>query len=140
MRNIDFSLGFNVDREKLSKYMSTQTEFNSLLETSFGYTGVNIKCPIVSDITKMKIKKLIFNPDIDGWNDEIITYGDYLKTLSEKERLKKLNKERFNTFLVFHSGKCIYSGVSADMMRESYYYFLKIIRTSYHIIEERLDI
>lgn len=39
MRNIDFSLGFLVNREKLAKYMCTQTEFHSLLETSFGYTG-----------------------------------------------------------------------------------------------------
>ena len=53
MRNIDFSVGFIVDREKLAKYMSTQTEFHSLLETSFGYTGVNIKIPIVKEIQKM---------------------------------------------------------------------------------------
>jgi len=57
MRNIDFSIGFFVDREKLAKYMSTQTEFHSLLETSFGYTGVNIKIPIEKNILSMNIKE-----------------------------------------------------------------------------------
>lgn len=60
MRNIDFSLGFHVDREKLTKYMNSQTEFHSLLETSFGYTGVNIKFPIKDDIRDMVLKKLSF--------------------------------------------------------------------------------
>lgn len=138
MRNIDFSLGFNVDREKLSHYMSTQTEFHSLLETSFGYTGVNVKLPIKDDITSMPIKRFIYTKD--NWLEDKITYNDYLKKLSEKERLKKLNKERYNTFLIFQSGRVIFSGISADLMRESYYYFLKIIKTSYNIIEERLDI
>jgi hypothetical protein len=143
MRNIDFSLGFNIDREKLSKYMSTQTEFHSLLETSFGYTGVNIKLPIEKSITTMTIKRLRYqcsDKEEHIWNEDSILYEDYLTKLPEKERLKKLNKERFNTFLVFHSGRVIFSGICAELMRDSYYYFLKIIRTSYDIIEERLDV
>ena len=39
MRNIDFSLGFNVDREKLNEYMHNYQNSHCLLETSFGYTG-----------------------------------------------------------------------------------------------------
>lgn len=56
MRNIDFSVGFIIDREKLNKYMVTQKDFHCLLETSFGYTGVNIKVPLQQDIRTMKIK------------------------------------------------------------------------------------
>ena len=137
MRNIDFSVGFTVDREKLSKYMSTQTEFHSLLETSFGYTGVNIKLPIVTDIEKMEIKKISFKDS--KYIEEMTTYSEYLKRLSDKERMKKLNKTRYNTFLIFHSGRAIYSGCTEETMRDSYYYFLKIIRTAYDVIEERLD-
>jgi hypothetical protein len=138
MRNIDFSLGFNVDREKLSRYMSTQTEFYSLLETSFGYTGVNIKIPINIDITQMEIKKIMFKDD--NWTEEMTIYNEYMKYLSEKDQAKKINKDRHNTFLVFHSGKCILSSINAKFAKESYYYFLKIIRTCYKEIEERLDI
>ena len=92
MRNIDFSLGFMVDREKLARYMSTQTEFHSLLETSFGYTGVNIKIPIDLDITKMEIRKLSYDYK-DGWIEELTYYYEYMKHLSDKEQLKKVNKD-----------------------------------------------
>ena len=138
MRNIDFSLGFLVDREKLAKYMSTQTQFHSLLETSFGYTGVNIKIPIDSKIQQMEIKKLSFLDE--KWDEKMTTYNEYLDRLTEKEISKKIKKERFVTFLCFHSGKVIQSGINAQLSRDSYYYFLQIIRTAFDEIEERLDV
>ena len=138
MRNIDFSIGFIVDREKLAKYMSTQTEFHSLLETSFGYTGVNIKLPINKNILDMKIKKIKYIED--EWSQEFTNYSEYISHLSEKERLKKINKERYNTFLVFHSGHVIMSASCYDFAVNSYYYFLEIIRKCWHEIEEKLDI
>ena len=136
MRNIDFSLGFIVDREKLNQYMCTQKEFHCLLETSFGYTGVNIKVPLTKDIKTMQVKKIM---EKDGeWQEVWTTYKEYLDILSPKERETKLQSERHNTFLVFHSGKVIMSGLTADFMREVYYYFLSIIRASFNKIEERL--
>ena len=136
MRNIDFSLGFIVDREKLNQYMCTQKEFHCLLETSFGYTGVNVKVPLTKDIKTMKVKKI---SEKDGeWQEFWTTYKEYLDILSPKERDTKLQSERHNTFLVFHSGKVIMSGLTADFMREVYYYFLSIIRASFNKIEERL--
>jgi len=139
MRNIDFSLGFIVDREKLNKYMSEQQKFHCLLETSFGYTGVNIKIPINHDITKMPVKKINANPDSEDWVEKWTIYQEYLNNLSEKEQLNKINTPRYNTFLVFHSGKCISSCLTAEFMKDTYYYFLNIIRECYDQIEERLD-
>ena len=138
MRNIDFSLGFNIDREKLSRYMSIQTEFHSLLETSFGYTGVNIKLPLGIDIKTMKIKKLIFTDDKCNIIDTF--YSEYLQHLSEKDQNKKINKVRYNSLLCFHSGKVILSSINAEYARDSYYNFLKIIRVCKNEIEEKLDI
>jgi len=137
MRNIDFSLGFLVDREKLNQYMSTQQEFHCLLETSFGYTGVNIKIPLKNNISTMEIIKLTNIQDND-WKEELTTYQEYLDLLTEKERQIKLNDKRYNTFLVFHSGKVIMSGLTAEFMRDVYAYFLNIMRQCYDKIEERL--
>jgi len=138
MRNIDFSLNFLVDREKLDKYFNTHTEYTSLLETSFGYTGVNIKIPIVKPITDLNLKQMRY---VDNkWIDnEYAPYSDYLKMLPEKDVVKKIKKQRYNTFLIFHSGKIIMSGMEASFMRDVYYEFLDIIRECYHIIEERLE-
>jgi hypothetical protein len=138
MRNIDFSLGFNVDREKLAKYISTQTKYHCLLETSFGYTGCNSKVPINIDIRKMKIKKLSFVDD--NWVEKESIYDEYLNKLTEKEINKKMNKERFVTFLIFHSGKVIQSSINSEFGRDSYYYFLEIIKSAFDEIEERLDV
>jgi len=136
MRNIDFSMGFKVDREKLAQYMAT-TDFPCLLEISFGYTGVNIKIPLERKITELEVTKM--TEDKGGYNTEIVGYQNYLDLLSDKDRRNKLTKNRYNTFLVFHSGKVIMSGINEKFMRDVYYNFLAIIRKSFNQIEERLD-
>ncbi len=138
MRNIDFALNFFVDREKLDEYFNTFTTYHSLLETSFGYTGVNIKIPVIKPIQSLKLKQLTY---INGnWEDSIyVPYDDYLSMLPEKDILKKIKKQRYNTFLVFHSGKVIMSGMDSVFMKDVYYEFLDIIRDCYNIIEEKLE-
>ena len=139
MRNIDFSLGFIVDREKLNRYMTTEGSSHCLLETSFGYTGVNIKIPLERHIGTMKIKKLIHN-DEEGWDLSPSTYQEYLNLLSPKDREAKIKSRRYNTFLVFHSGKVIMSGLISNFMENVYNDFLEMIRGCYDKIEERLDV
>lgn len=150
MRNIDFSLGFYVNREELDSYINEETEYTSLLETSFGYTGVNIKIPMNKDIRLLTLEKMTYKYPIDLtidcdpmsqdlWDISNVMYDEFLDTLSDKERDKKLNKERNNTFLVFHSGKIILSGLCPEVQRDVYYEFLNIIRKSYKWIEEKLD-
>jgi hypothetical protein len=139
MRNIDFDLGFNVDRDKLRKYLNRETVgLHCLLETSFGYTGVNIKIPLQESNHNMEICKIVYTND-----GEIIktttNYLEYLGVLDEKNRTKKQNETRYNTFLVFHSGKVIFSGLTADFMRDTYYSFMKIIETAIDDIEEKLE-
>ena len=140
MRNIDFSLGFNVDREKLNLYMANEASSHCLLETSFGYTGVNIKMPLQSDITKMKIKRLTYNDKTDDWDLVNTIYDEYLNKLPKKDRQAKIKNTRYNTFLVFHSGKVIMSGLISNFMKPVYEEFLEMIRTCYDQIEERLEI
>jgi TATA-box binding protein (TBP) (component of TFIID and TFIIIB) len=138
MRNIDFGLNFFVDREKLDEYFNMCTDYHSLLETSFGYTGVNIKIPIVKPMQELMLKQI---ECVNGtWIKPVhVPYQDYLDMLPEKDVAKKLKKKRYNTFLVFHSGKVIMSGMEATFMKDVYYEFLDIIRECYDIIEERLD-
>tara|TARA_Y100000389_G_C17452144_1_gene515599 strand:- start:538 stop:1521 length:984 start_codon:yes stop_codon:yes gene_type:complete len=138
MRNIDFSLGFLVDREKLNNFICKNKDYHCLLETSFGYTGVNIKMPLSEDMSKLEIKKIssVSNNDfIEEWT----TYQEYLDLLSPKDAETKLKDDRYNTFLVFHSGKCIMSGLTAKFMRKPYEIFIGLIKKAYEDIEERLE-
>lgn len=137
MRNIDFNLGFVLDREKLDEYFNLHTEYCSLLETSIGYTGVNIKIPIEKPITDLKLKQISFMDE--KWdNVKMIPYSDYLDTLKQKERQKKIDKIRYNTFLVFHSGKVIMSSMCQEFAEDTYYEFIEIIKKNNDLFREKL--
>lgn len=167
MRNIDFSLGFLIDREKLDEFFNTCTNYYSLLETSISYTGVNIKIPVTIPITDLMLDRLIYeqsnydepeimydsDSDTDS-EDEIlplkpivgewkmvdkVPYQTYLDKLKPKDQQKKIDKDRFNTFLVFHSGKVIMSSMCADFSRDTYYEFIKIIEENKELFKEKLD-
>ena len=133
MRNIDFDLGFKVDRSKLSRYMNEiDKELFCLLETSFGYAGVNIKIPLNKNKDEMIINKL----EIDDENNYVCMdalYSEYKVAFGVK------NKRSFNTFLVFHSGKVIFSGLTKEMMKDTYYDFINIINDGRNKIQEILD-
>jgi TATA-box binding protein (TBP) (component of TFIID and TFIIIB) len=137
MRNIDFDLGFLVDREKLSKHINLMTKYYSMLEASFGYTGVNCKWPLNEELVLLDVKK-ITNTDKDQWIETQVPYTDHLEFMTEKERNKKLTKPRYTTFLIFQSGRVICSGMTGDFMRGPYNEFLEIIKNSYENIREKI--
>jgi len=136
MTNIDFNVGFIVNRENLDKYMNIQTLHNSLLETSFGYTGVNIKFPSQIYPPSALMPRLSYN---GTWQDEMVTYESYFSTLCDKDKSKITDKDRYTTFLVFHSGNVIMSGLSKDHMEKTFNEFIHIIETCKSQIEEKLD-
>src|SRR3989344_236988 len=140
MRNIDFGLGFQIDREKLDRYFNTKTDYCSLLETSIGYTGVNIKIPFKKPITDLRLRNLVWDKKKDNWcKPEIVTFDYYLDMLKPKEKEKKLKKERYHTFLVFQSGKTIMSSLCEEFARDTYYEFMAKIRDNFKTFQEKLD-
>jgi hypothetical protein len=137
MANINFSLGFCVNKENLDDYVNKNTEYYSLLETNFGYTGVNIKIPL-PNLNDVPITKMIFDRQTNEWTRLKMTYSEYFLTLDDKERTKEKNKTRYNTFLVFQSGNVILSSPHKECMRNTYHEFLNIIQTSRNFIEEKI--
>ena len=127
MTNIDFNIGYIINREELNRYINEHTEYNSLLETSFGYTGVNIKIPVRQDLSNIKFPCLINKGD--SWVDEEVNGYKYLK-----------KKKRYNTFLAFHSGNIIMSGMIKEIMEPDYNFFVKILNEYKDVIREKLDI
>jgi len=133
MANINFNVGFCINRENLDNHINTQTPYYSLLETSFGYTGVNIKIPL-DNINIIPVIKMIFKDD--KWSYEPFDYLMYVETLDEKEKKKEMSKNRYNTFLVFQSGNVILSSPHKECMRNTYHEFIKIIKNCKDKIEE----
>lgn len=135
MTNINFSLGFNVNRENLDRFINDNTENYSLLETSFGYTGVNIKIPIEEVEFPVRVMTLENN----NWVRDTILYSEYVSKLEEKEQIKEKNKIKYGTFLVFQSGNVILSAPHKDCMKNIFNKFMQIISDCKHLIEEKID-
>ena len=129
MYNIDFSLNFKVNRENLDVLINTTTPYTSLLETTFGYTGVNIKFP-VKPLSTLKIYYKEYSSVHP--KTQLISYEEFRKIAKPKKL------PRYNTFLVFQSGKVIMSGKTSEFMEDAYCEFLDIIKKSKHIIAEEL--
>ena len=152
MTNIDFSLGFCVDRQKLDHMLNQRTPFHSLLETSFGYTGVNIKFPLDMPWWKLPVPVLRMNhDDMNHHNKDTATGGSSSSTSSTGWRLQhevlesiatltseQRNKKKYNTFLVFHSGNVIMSGMTKPTMHAHYDRFQAMMKEWRGDIEEKL--
>jgi hypothetical protein len=135
MTNKVFDLGFQINRQNLDMFMNTQTDFNSLLETSFGYTGVNIKIPFEIDEDDAIYKQLIYDIDCEKWSENYMKFKDYIQLLSTRHQKKRFK----NTFLVFHSGTAIMSGMSLPYMKEVYNKFIETIQKARPFIEEKVQ-
>lgn len=132
MTNVDCGIGYCINRQSLDKIINTITPYHSLLETSFGYTGVNIKIPVSIDWFNMDVPTMEWQ-----WHKpETIVFKQ--RPLSQVTPTKQI-KTKYNTFLVFHSGQFIMSGMKEDTMKEDYYRFVGILNDYENNIKEILD-
>ncbi len=147
MRNLDFNLGIKINRESLDAFITARDDssenYHCLLESSFGYTGLNVKRKITTPIEKLQILKIHLTAEEKDseWGGIESTYKEYLDILPEKMKNAKLAHVRYNTWLIFHSGKIIQSGLSEGFMRGHFNDFIKLINSAHAAgkLEEVLD-
>lgn len=133
MKNIDFKVGFSIQRDDLDTFMSVNTEFTSHYEGSIT-TGVNIKIRSEHPYEENLIQLVI---DENDFSISKVPYARYLDFLDEKEKKKEAKKVKFHTFLVFCSGSVIQSSSGPDMERV-YKQFMRIILKNRSKFEEKL--
>lgn len=135
MKNIDFKVKFNINREKLNQFMNEHTEFCSLFESSVN-TGVNIK--IKSNISyDTHLDSIEILPDLSVHRSKV-PFSNYTSYLDEKEKKKENKKEKYHTFLVFHSGSIIQSGSGPEMI-DVYNKFINVLNKHRKEFEEILN-
>jgi len=132
MTNVDCSAGYNINRQALDRIVNTTTPFHSLLETSFGYTGVNIKFPMQKNKYDLEVPVMQWKK---GHPETLRKSNQPLGSLT----VVKEGKPKFNTFLVFHSGQFIMSGMCEATMKDDYNRFLNILNSYQSEIREKLD-
>jgi len=137
MTNIDFSIGFKINRQKLDEYMNRYTEHHSLLETSCGYTGVNIKYQLNRKWWDVPVPVIVCE-DVESsipmeWKQDTVPLSQLTEIPAEKKQKKK-----YNTFLVFHSGNIIMSGMLRDTMKDDFDVFVRMLMGWKEEIQERI--
>lgn len=136
MKNIDFKVNFNINREKLNQFMNENTDFCSLFESSVN-TGVNIK--LKSNMSyDNNLDSIEILPDLSIEKNSV-PFSTYISYLDEKEKKKENKKEKYHTFLVFHSGSIIQSG-SGPEMNEIYNKFITVLYKYRNEFEEILNV
>lgn len=137
MINVNFNVGFEVNREILHKIINMKTKHKSILEQSDGYVGVNIKIfAKEEELEDASIVVAYLEQDDKGcWNEEWqrseTNFGSYLETIPVKDKAKKLAKVPKTTFLVFYSGRTIMSGTTSYANRASAYAIFRDIINTY---------
>lgn len=127
MRNVDFDIGFKINRNALGTYISSHTDYSVPPMTS-GYMGVKIKIPVESvlDID-------ISLHDSAGRILSRTSYGEFYASVYPNE--KKLKKNHFVSISVFQNGKVLMSGIDVSVQSTCYYWFVNLIGEIKDLVE-----
>lgn len=132
MTNVDFKLGFKIDRKKLNNLMNDYKYRNLVHMSRFETTGN----------TNVNIKMHCIIPENFKYDCMTIEHGKKPKFSKVPENLyddkKTKKKEKYTTFLVFRSSKVIESGRFYESMKNGYNYFIDIINQNKDSIEEKI--
>lgn len=132
MNNINMDLGFRINKRKVHEFLYQKTEFH-IIPNDKKYAGVTAKLE-VEGIEKLPLVKHRF---LNGkWYASTTTWDDYLSTLSPKDRKKEETSIKYQTFLIFYSGKVIQSGPRYELMEDVFVYFVNLMNKHRKQIED----
>lgn len=120
MKNVDFTLGFNIDRYNLREVMNRK-EYSEHVHQSIyeptGHTNVNTKI-YMEEPKNLQYAHLRFSAEtVERFDETFIPF---------KSKTKK--KVKYNTFIAFGSSKIILSGRYDSDMERAFNIFLSIIQ------------
>jgi len=133
MTNVDFSLGFMIDRKNLNTLLNS-SEFKERIHMSrFQPTDdTNVNVQFHTEKPKGYFYWRLTHDEEDGWVRDKVDNIKYIDT-------KKKKKKKHTTFLVFQSSKIILSARYQQHMPRDYDYFMKIIKNHRKDFEENVD-
>jgi hypothetical protein len=130
MKNINFKIGFQIHREKLDEYIRLNTPFYSLFLSDL-HTCVNIKMKS-NHHSEEKLDLVVMS----SRHDFSIQKIDFSLYSMYYDYNKKLNKDKYHTFLVFYSGSVILSSSGPDT-EEVYNEFMNIIQENKELFRDK---
>jgi TATA-box binding protein (TBP) (component of TFIID and TFIIIB) len=132
MNNINMNLGFNVNKRKVHEFLYQRTEFH-IIPNDKKYAGVTAKL----EVEGLRELPLVKHRFLNGkWYVSKGSWIDYLAMLNPKDRKKEDNKDHYQTFLIFHSGKVIQTGPRYALMENVFRYFITLMNSNRCKIED----
>lgn len=129
MRNIDFNLGFEINRELFGDYIMRFTEYK-VVPIIRGFMGVQIYVPIES-IESMTIHKITYQDS--QYSDEEMEYKKFWDI--KPSVISKAQKKKFVTVAIFQTGHVLISGVDAKYQQPVYEWLINLIYSIKKLIE-----
>ena len=143
MRNISFSLGFCVSRESLGKLLNDHADYQALWAPQYSYAGLNVKrwLPYSQrDVKLFRLQDVTADAGPRKWRLVGNVGVDEFLRLQEQTKGPGASRKMLNdivmTFLVFQSGKVIFSGLNSKTMRGPYRDFVDLVHRSRRVVEE----
>lgn len=136
MRNIDFELGYKINREDLAYQLHLNTTIN-IPPISCTNMGVKLKLPI--NLGTLPIYKMVF---VEYPNHTVINYSDCFSTIntkhmSEEEQRQKMS--RFVSICIFQNGKVTFSCADENYQEQYYNWFVDIMENIEPFIVKRVS-
>jgi hypothetical protein len=128
MRNVDFSLNFDLDRKEVNNVFNEPEYIDTIFLSQFETTeqkSVNVK---MFAKKPANFKYTCYTP-----------HSPYLETLDENPFHKDSEAQSYNSLLVFASSKVILSGKYDEDMRKSYNFFVATLLKHRAQVEEKID-
>ena len=134
MRNVDFRLGFEIDREALGNHINENTPYriDSILR---GFMGVQLSIPIES-VADMTIHKITYY-DEGRKTDEIVRY-DTLWKVKPAVKAKAL-KPKSITIAVFQTGQVLMSGIDEMYQIPAFKWFINEISSVQNLVKVKKE-
>ncbi len=118
MRNYNFKTGFFIDRDKFHNFINNSTEFTSIYESTID-SSVNVKYKNSTpfdeklDMTELKVTDKI-NLKVELVS-KILDLELFFNSCSDKDAIKLVKKDKYISFLCFHTGSINFTGVGPRM-------------------------
>lgn len=137
MRNVDFKLGFPIERSSLNSLMNNEEFSHNVFMSQYestGHTNVNIKM-----FSRMPEGFMYDCLKIPTGKEPYFTKIRTNIFKNKKKREKDAKKEKYITFIVFSSSEIILSGRYNQNMKEMYEFFVATVFKHRNEVEEHLD-
>lgn len=129
MRNIDFDLGFRINRTQLSKTLAWIYSDNDDVIIPDA-TGNKMDVKIKIRITREELEALpvtkITNLAYD-LKEEVILYKDCLHIEADKKKIEAKLKDKFVSISIFQNGKILLSTIDASIQAKYYDWLIELI-------------